>query len=92
MLSNNWLSTNFIYLVLHPKHKLKYFQKQGWDNTWITMAKEIVKDKFIKNYAMYVTQKYSKATASVSSKKVHTSLINQLINTTNYFFRMLTMA
>ena len=43
------------------------------------MAEEIVRDKFIKNYAMYVTQKDSKATASVSSKKVHTSLFNKLM-------------
>ena len=53
---------------------------------------EIVRDKFIKNYAMYVAQKDSKAMVSVFSRKVHISLFNKSFTPTNYFFRMLSMA
>ena len=58
-----------IFLVLHPKHKLKYFEKQGWDKEWINTAEEIVREEFKKNYAAYVIQKEKKV--SHSSKKVH---------------------
>ena len=33
---------NYISLVLHPKHKLKYFEKQGWEKDWVKTAEEIV--------------------------------------------------
>ena len=33
-------------LVLHPKYKLKYFEKLGWDDAWIKMAEGIIKDKY----------------------------------------------
>jgi hypothetical protein len=60
--------------VLHPKHKLRYFEKQGWKKTWITMAEEIVREEFKKNYAAYTIQKKGKKPQS--SKKVnHLELI-----------------
>lgn len=58
--------SNF-FLVLHPKHKLKYFEKQGWDDTWITTAKEIVKEEFKKNYAAYAIRKEKKV-SNLSTK------------------------
>ena len=58
----------FYLLVLHPKHKLRYFEKQGWKKTWITTAEEIVQEEFRKNYAAYTTQKKGKKPQS--SKKV----------------------
>jgi hypothetical protein len=51
--------SNF-FLVLHPKHKLKYFEKQSWDKKWIATAEEIVREEFKKNYAAYVIQKEKK--------------------------------
>jgi hypothetical protein len=59
--------SNF-FIVLHPKHKLKYFEKQNWDETWITTAEEIVREEFKKNYAAYAIQKEKKV--SHSSKPV----------------------
>jgi hypothetical protein len=56
------------FLVLHPRHKLKYFEKQGWDDAWINTAEEIVREEFKKNYATYVIPKKKKVTRS--SKKV----------------------
>jgi hypothetical protein len=64
----------FIYLVLHPKHKLKYFKKQGWDKKWINTAEEIVREEFKRNYAEYVVHKVQKA--SRPSKKVSPIFFN----------------
>ena len=72
------------FLVLHPKHKLRYFEKQGWDETWIKTAEEIVREEFKKNYATYAIQKEKKVTHS--SKKVRCGLINSLNITTTYKF------
>lgn len=63
-------------LVLHPKHKLKYFEKQGWDKEWITTAEEIVRDEFKKNYAAYAIQKVKKVSDSDFLKKVRLKLIH----------------
>ena len=54
------MSSNYYNLVLHPKYKLKYFNKQGWDKEWIDTAEEIVREEFRKNYAAYATQKKGK--------------------------------
>ena len=46
-------------LVLHPKYKLKYFHKQGWDEDWIKTAENIVREEFICSYSDYVVHKAS---------------------------------
>jgi len=61
-----------IAMVLHPKHKLKYFEKQGWDKAWITTAEEIVREEFRNNYAAYAIYKQKKKPQS-SKKKVDSS-------------------
>jgi hypothetical protein len=40
-----------IYQVLHPRHKLEYFKRAGWDNEWIATAREIVQTEFDRSYA-----------------------------------------
>lgn len=42
--------TNF-FLVLHPRHKLKYFENAGWKKDWIDSARGIVRDEFDRTYA-----------------------------------------
>ena len=37
--------------VLHPRHKLQYFQNAGWDKDWIETAHSIVCDEFDQTYA-----------------------------------------
>ena len=59
------------FQVLHPKHKLKYFKKQGWDEAWIATAEEIVRDEFKKNYASYVTQKETPANSSKMVRQLY---------------------
>ena len=36
--------------VLHPRHKLDYFKKAGWEQAWIDKAKEIVRAEFERSY------------------------------------------
>ncbi|EDR07903.1 uncharacterized protein LACBIDRAFT_327684 [Laccaria bicolor S238N-H82] len=39
-----------IAMVLHPKHKLKYFRQVGWTLDWINTAKALVPDEFERSY------------------------------------------
>lgn len=40
--------------VLHPRHKLEYFRRAGWEPEWIETASEIVRTKFEESYAVPV--------------------------------------
>ena len=40
-----------LILVLHPCHKLKYFENAGWEEEWIDTAHQIVQDEFDRTYA-----------------------------------------
>ena len=61
--------------VLHPKHKLKYFEKQGWDHNWIETAENIVREEFMSSYANYVSIKPSDAVRAPKKKvREHVSL------------------
>ena len=44
-------SLNSYFSVLHPRHKLNYFKKAGWDDTWVKTAQEIVRAEFDQTYA-----------------------------------------
>ena len=57
-------------LVLHPRYKLKYFEKQEWDSEWVKTAENIVKEEFRRSYANYVIKKPSAPQRKASSKKV----------------------
>jgi hypothetical protein len=37
--------------VLHPAHKLKYFEQVGWDPLWIETAHTIVEEEYERSYA-----------------------------------------
>jgi hypothetical protein len=37
--------------VLHPRHKLQYFEKAGWEETWIQTSRDIVRTEFDQTYA-----------------------------------------
>lgn len=38
-------------LVLHPRHKLRYFKMAGWEDSWIKTAHAIVCEEFDRTYA-----------------------------------------
>ena len=37
--------------MLHPRHKLEYFKKQKWEESWIQDARDIVRRNFDRSYA-----------------------------------------
>ncbi|PPQ81292.1 hypothetical protein CVT26_015194 [Gymnopilus dilepis] len=39
-----------IAMVLHPRHKLEYFKKHGWEALWIDTARQIVREEFNRSY------------------------------------------
>jgi len=40
-----------VYQVLHPRHKLEYFKRAGWDDEWIATTREIVQTEYDRSYA-----------------------------------------
>ena len=46
LVSTEWLND----AVLHPRHKLAYFQSAGWLEDWIRMAKAIVRETYERKY------------------------------------------
>jgi len=53
-----WVRVSFSYniiflihsLVLHPHHKLHYFEKAGWEADWIRSAETILRDEYDRTY------------------------------------------
>jgi len=39
-----------IAMVLHPRHKLLYFEDAGWEDDWIATAEKLVRDRFESAY------------------------------------------
>ena len=40
-----------LFPVLHPCHKLEYFKKHNWEDSWVQTARDIVRDEFDRSYA-----------------------------------------
>ena len=64
-------------LVLHPRYKLKYFERQGWNQEWIETAETIVREEFKASYADYVIHK-PLASVQALEKKVRLTLVLDL--------------
>jgi hypothetical protein len=45
-----YILLNRIFLVLHPRYKLQYFDNAGWPSDWIQTAREIVIAEFERSY------------------------------------------
>ncbi len=43
-----------VVVVLHPRHKLKYFEHAGWEPEWIAATKDIIQVEFNHLYAAQV--------------------------------------
>ena len=52
LLFDSMILLSYILLVLHPRHKLKYFKNVGWEQEWIDKAEEIVRSEFDKSYGL----------------------------------------
>jgi hypothetical protein len=48
-------NSDYFLLVLHPRHKLAYFETTGWSEEWIETAKSLVRERFDMKYASHVT-------------------------------------
>ena len=44
------LNLSYLFLVLHPRHKVEYFKNANWSDEWIEEATQIVRDKFELSY------------------------------------------
>jgi hypothetical protein len=67
-------------LVLHPQHKLRYFKTAGWEDKWINVAEQIVRDEFKQKYADLPGESSGDKDNSILSpkkKKVH-NIFNNL--------------
>jgi hypothetical protein len=38
------------FIVLHPRHKLEYFQAHKWEDGWIETARKITEDEYKCSY------------------------------------------
>lgn len=45
--------------VLHPRHKLHYFEKAGWEESWIKTSREIVRTEFDQTYAFMDVEEHT---------------------------------
>jgi hypothetical protein len=49
-MSRSYYSSIYDFTVLHPCHKLQYFKTTGWEDDWIEMAHNIVREEFDQTY------------------------------------------
>ena len=42
---------NFFLPVLHPRHKLTYFEKAKWESDWIKAATQLIRAEFDISYS-----------------------------------------
>lgn len=59
--SSFYLCLQVFFIVLHPRHKLQYFEKAGWEDTWIKTSRDIVRTEFDQTYAFMDVEEQSDA-------------------------------
>ena len=55
-------------IVLHPRHKLKYFKLAGWKPPWIATACKLVNDRYDESYTAYHTSEDSDGQANIDTE------------------------
>ena len=55
MISYSFTFFSHLWLVLHPRHKLRYFKNAEWQEEWIETAEEIVRTEFDLSYGSWDT-------------------------------------
>ncbi|KAI9056833.1 hypothetical protein FKP32DRAFT_1554661, partial [Trametes sanguinea] len=43
-------ATYRIAMVMHPSHKMNYFERAGWPSAWLKTARELVREEFDTEY------------------------------------------
>ena len=62
--------------VLHPRYKLEYFKKAGWEPDWINTAEELVRTSFNKFYA--TKDKTNDVPIAPAAERVRLNLVRRL--------------
>jgi hypothetical protein len=78
------IATWLYFRVLHPRHKLDYFRKAGWQKEWITAAHRIVRDEFERSYMTPVVEEDSDV-ASLDQSSVRLSVSGILFYLNNFY-------
>lgn len=71
---------SIIYIVLHTRHKLKYFKKHEWEEEWIQTAHNIICEEFNRSYAEL------KGPAAAATMQVDTAAVVSSADTQNTLF------
>jgi len=69
-----------IHLVLHPRHKLEYFKRNGWDEASIETARNIVQDEFDRSYSLLDIEE-NQSTASTTQTDCNITVCCSFANT-----------
>lgn len=64
------LNLSYLFLVLHPRHKLQYFKNAGWENYWIENTEEILRTQFDFLYGDLDTSWVSASGAKVKVRSI----------------------
>jgi len=74
---------------VHPRHKLKYFEKASWLPEWITTAEDILYAEFEHSYAALsgVSEKDTALPPAGQKKKVFTQSLNAFMWTNTLSIR-----
>ncbi|GLB43827.1 hypothetical protein LshimejAT787_1500110 [Lyophyllum shimeji] len=66
-----------IAMVLHPRHKLEYFERAGWKQDWIKMAHTLVRDVYDRSYANRDISKAKTGRDDESSSDANVEMVAQ---------------
>ena len=69
---------NYSFLVLHPCHKLKYFECAGWEPDWIRTAEDIVRAVFEGSYAAPSSNIHDLPPPVIEKHKVHFNYLKHI--------------
>jgi hypothetical protein len=73
---------SYLWLVLHPRHKLRYFKNAGWQDEWIERAEEIVRTEFDLSYGSLKTSWATSQETRRAKSKVCVSKLSSYISLT----------
>jgi len=73
---------SYLWLVLHPRHKLRYFKNAGWQDEWIERAEEIVRTEFDLSYGSLKTSWATSQETRHAKSKVCISKLSSYISLT----------
>jgi hypothetical protein len=75
----------FLFSVLHPHHKLAYFEAAGWDQAWIDTARDLVREQFELQYTTLPTTASTRDRPSNLGDKQGDSTMKSMVSHNTYF-------